>query len=159
MAATRYNYTTVRTEKKNIESTFPLRYILNTPGPGKAAPLPDDVHILWQGNGGNMMVPRSGHPIDVDTALRGQFNRLSRDCRQNRGIEGTIVHSTTQSMDIVESRTIAPSWEVIEQPIDRSHSLVLDFQGHAISSVDRPQNTSLGISDAYDRRFVSSSSK
>lgn len=159
MAATRYNYTTIRSEKRNAESTFPLRYILNTPGPGAEAPLPSDVHILWQGHGGNLVVPHTGHPIDVDTALRGQHNRLSRDCRQNRGIEGIRVASTTQSMEIVESRTVAPSWEVIEQPIDRSHPLVLDFQGHAIPSVGVPQNTSLGMSDAYDRRFVTASSK
>ena len=159
MAATRYNYTTIRTEKRNAESTFPLRYILSTPGPGTEAPLPSDVHILWQGNGGNLVVPHTGHPIDVDTALRGQHNRLSRDCRQNRGIEGTRVPAATQSMEIVESRTVAPSWEVIEQPIDRSHPLVLDFQGHAIPSVGMPQNTSLAMTDAYDRKFVLTDAK
>ena len=159
MAATRYNYTTIRTEKRNAESTFPLRYILSTPGPGTDAPLPADVHVLWQGNGGNLVVPQTGHPIDVDTVLRGQHNRLSRDCRQNIGIEGKRVSATTQSMEIVESRTVAPSWEVIEQPIDRSHPLVLDFQGHAIPSVGMPQNTSLEMSDAYNRKFVSRDAK
>ena len=149
MAATRYNYTTVRTEKKNQESTFPLRYILGTPGPGQDALLPQDAHVVWQKWGGNIAIPQGGHPIDIDTALKGLGRVITRDCLGPVPVSGVPQGANTGTLGISESRTTHPSWQVMETQTNRMHPLVVDFQGSAISPTHLPQNTSLALSDAY----------
>lgn len=154
MAATRYNYTAVRSQKKNEESTFALRYILNTPGPGKDASLPEDVHVVWQKWGGNLATPPDGHPVDIDSAMRGMFRQSTRDCLGHTPITGQIQPPAVTTLGISESRTTHPSWQVMETSNDRSHPLVIDFQGHAISEIGRPQNSSLAAEDAYAKRIA-----
>jgi hypothetical protein len=154
MAATRYNYTAVRSEKRNKESTFALRYILNTPGPGRDAALPQDVHVVWQKWGGNMATPTQGHPVDIDSAMRGLFRQTTRDCLGYTPITATASTPAATTLGISESRTTHPSWQVGETQRDTSHPLVVDFQGHAISDIGRPQNSALAAKDAYAKRIA-----
>jgi hypothetical protein len=41
---------------------------------------------------------------------------------------------------------------VMEEERERSHPLVMNFQGSAISPLERPRNTTLALNDAYAAR-------
>ena len=76
MANTRYNYDDLRTVKILQESTGPCRYIMNVPGPAQSTTYVADPQMRLQGFAGNNRRVRGGHPIDIDSDLRGITRRI-----------------------------------------------------------------------------------
>lgn len=99
-----------------------------------------------------MASPKDGHPVDIDSAMRGLFRQSTRDCLGYTPITATIDPPESGTFGISESRTTHPSWQVMETQRDTMQPLVIDFQGNAISAVYRPQNSSLAAKDAYALR-------
>jgi hypothetical protein len=90
MANTRYNYDDLRTKKILQESTGPGRYHLNVPGPFKTTCYMDDPQVRLQKFGGNNRSVSNGHPIDIDSDLKGYTRPLQKYCSQyqfpNKGV-------------------------------------------------------------------------
>ncbi len=76
MAFTRYNYDSLRTQKKLQQSTGTCRYMLNVPGPFSEHCYMQDPQIRIQKFGANLMTVRDGHPIDIDSDLKGVGKKL-----------------------------------------------------------------------------------
>ena len=76
MAFTRYNYDSLRTQKKLQQSTGTCRYMLNVPGPFSEHCYMQDPQIRIQKFGANLMNVKDGHPIDIDSDLKGVGRKL-----------------------------------------------------------------------------------
>jgi len=76
MSFTRYNYDSLRTQKKLQQSTGTCRYMLNVPGPFTEHCYMQDPQIRIQKFGANLMKVKDGHPIDIDSDLKGVGKKL-----------------------------------------------------------------------------------
>ena len=117
MAFTRFNYDECRTNKLLQESTGPGRYILNKPGNGPTPSYFEDPHIRMTEWGANLIIPKSGAPIDIESDLDGRTRRASKYCTTskfpNSGVVGGYPQSKkykTQKSFTDETRTTHPAW-------------------------------------------------
>tara|TARA_B100000927_G_scaffold229950_1_gene189876 strand:- start:228 stop:719 length:492 start_codon:yes stop_codon:yes gene_type:complete len=97
MAFTRYNYDDLRTKKILQESTGPCRYMLNVPGPYNTICYMDDPQMRLQGFGGNNHKVSGGHPIDIDSDLKGYTRQLYKYCTLKKFPNNGVVKSTKES--------------------------------------------------------------
>ena len=66
----------LRTQKKLQQSTGTCRYMLNVPGPFSEHCYMQDPQIRIQKFGANLMNVKDGHPIDIDSDLKGVGRKL-----------------------------------------------------------------------------------
>lgn len=72
---TRFNYDTARTQKRLEESTYAIRYHLDTPGAGINLPFQDDPQIRMQKYGANMMT----NTVGLENELRGMTRPINKN--------------------------------------------------------------------------------
>ena len=117
MANTRFNYDKCRTNKLLQEATGPGRYMLNTPGPAHSLVANNDPHYRLQRWGGNLGHVLNGHPIDIDSDLKGVTRKLTKYCQKKEFPNAGV--PVTQKVDYPicgdaltdESRATHPAWQ------------------------------------------------
>ncbi len=127
MAFTRYNYDDLRTKKILQESTGLCRYMLNVPGPHKTTCYMDDPQVRLQKFGGNNRSVNNGHPIDIDSDLKGYTRPLQKYCTNlefpNQGVakSSAIKYDKCDAPITDQSRATHPARSyrsLPNQPID-----------------------------------------
>jgi hypothetical protein len=119
MAFTRFHDDPCRIKKELEESSFPGRYLLNTPGQGIDLPFLEDPQVRMQKWGGNLR----DNTINLESDLRGLTRPLNRDLfhennYKNFAVQSKAVNSRTQAPFVEESRASHPAWmyKDLEQP-------------------------------------------
>ena len=99
MAFTRYNYDDLRTKKILQESTGLCRYMLNVPGPHKTTCYMEDPQVRLQGFAGNNRLVTGGHPIDIDSDLKGYTRQLKKFSSKSEFPNKGVAKSTAMKFD------------------------------------------------------------
>lgn len=111
MAFTRFHDDPCRIKKELEESSFPGRYILNTPGQGMDLPFMEDPNIRMQRWGGNLR----DNTVNLESDLLGLTRPLNRDLfhennYKNYAVQSSAANSRTQAPFVEESRASHPAW-------------------------------------------------
>lgn len=118
MSFTRFHYDEARTTKNLQQATDPGRYMLDVPGVqgGDNLPYVNDPHWRLTNWGANVQtsVGRDGHPIDINSDLRGLTRNTNKDCFKNH-YPNTAVQTTQQQYPTIggltdETRATHPAW-------------------------------------------------
>jgi len=154
MAFTRFNYDECRTQKKMQQSTDPGRYHLNTPGPKSAHCFMVDPHIRLQKWGGNLMLVKNGHPIDIDSDLIGLTRKLTKGCMHQKWPNKGVVKTEKQHYKTCypftdETRTTHPAWMYKDLEQNRKYPLFLNPQENICIPFIHNLNTRILEKDNY----------
>ncbi len=154
MAFTRYNYDDLRTEKILQESTGSCRYIMNVPGPSKNTEYISDPQIRLQGFAANNMYVSGGHPIDIDSDLKGitrQLKGSSKNLYPNKGVVQTrpIKYRENNNTMLDQTRTTHPAREYRHLEQTLVQPLLLNPQENVCLHFENNLNTRLLERDSY----------
>ena len=89
MSFTSFKYDAARVKDRLNRATIKGRYYLNVPGPLNSSCYMEDPQIRLQGFGANNMSVNGGHPIDIDSDLRGITRRIvgsGKNLYPNKGV-------------------------------------------------------------------------
>ena len=148
MSFTRFIYDECRTSKKLQELTGPGRYILNTPGWGRAPSTFNDPQIR-PGWNGNLRKVYNSTAIDINSDLIGITRPLSRDCKDKSFPFKGVIKSEKQIYPSVkcamtqESRVTHPAWMYRDLEQTRKYPLFLNPLENSIIPFERNLNTRL----------------
>lgn len=111
MAFTRFHDDPYRIKKELEESSFPGRYMLNTPGQGMDLPFMEDPNIRMQRWGANLHT----NTVNLESDLLGLTRQLNRDLVDTNDYKKNAVQSSAFSVRnaqpfVEESRASHPAW-------------------------------------------------
>jgi hypothetical protein len=111
MSFTRFHDDPSRIKKQIEESSFPGKYSLTTPGPGKDLPFIEDPQMRLQFWGANLM----SNTVNLESDLRGLSRKLNRDDVNTNEYKSNAVGGKSISYPntpgfIDESRSTHPAW-------------------------------------------------
>lgn len=111
MAFTRFHDDPYRVQKGLEESSFPGRYMLNTPGQGMNLPFMEDPNIRMQKWGANL----HNNTVNLESDLRGLTRRMNRDevgigNHKTYAVSSSAFSATNMQPFVEESRMSHPAW-------------------------------------------------
>lgn len=154
MSFTRYNYDDLRTAKLLQESTGPCRYVLNVPGPAKTTQYIGDPQVRLQGFAANNQYVKNGHPIDIDSDLKGITRLLKggeRNLYPNKGVVQSqpIKYRENNNTMMKQTRVTHPAREYRHLEQTLVQPLLLNPQENVCFHFENNLNTRLLERDSH----------
>ena len=154
MAFTRFNYDKCRTLKTLQQSSDPGRYMLNVPGNGGEPCYMENPHIRMQKWGANLMKVNGGHPIDIDSDLRGITRRIvgsGKHMYPNKGVVKSepIKYQENKGTMQRQTRVTHPAREYRHLEQTLVFPLLLNPQENVCFHFENNLNTRLLERDSY----------